>query len=299
MQKIPKERDPIVLADWMERQALYSGINHCSFEELKSIMEVDGTLAEEALKSKVQPDVLSEQLIVHTEKEIRRRKYIVRKAYPFNISEGVLYASAVKKYLSYIFCLLISDREYYSSGDLHSPKLFEHLVGEASKSYLGGEAMRFGAYREPPVPLGIFDATDYLAFYTGNEKLENGYPVNATDKDLGLDIVAWKFFPDKYWGKVELFIQCTTEQEWEASKGKLSLDKWRNILRLPFNPIEGLAIPYVLPPKEWQRQAGILVLDRLRIASVLKSIKLPDDIINWWKWCQTRLSQARQSISLH
>lgn len=292
----PAERDPVKVADWIELQTLFSDLQAFSLEEARSHIDIDGTLTEEEEISEMLPYELSEDLIASTQSEISRRARILRNAYPFKLSSGILQGSADPSFTPYIFCLLVADREYYHPDDQQPSRLFEHLVSMALGAYLEGETLRFGVPRDT-LPPGIHDALDELAKLTGNRKIKNAYPINRSDKDLGLDVVAWKNFSDKYWGKIELYMQCTTSQYWGSKKNDCNLEEWRGIIYWPFSPIKGLAIPYVLAEHEWERETcGVLLMDRLRIASVLEDQNLPESTFHWWEWCDGLIIEGRQRL---
>lgn len=293
----PTEKDPIKVADWAELNTLYSRTRQLSLEAVRSEIDIEGTLYEEPVEvdvPEVLPAELSEVLVASATAEIKRRIHIAGGAYPFELSAGVLKAFTDTSYMPYIFCLLVADREFYSPDDQQSAKLFEHLVCEALKVYLGGEAVRFGSRRDT-MPQGIIKAVEQLAQLTGNRKLSNGYHVNATDQDLGLDAVAWKDFPDKHWGKVELYVQCATGQNWESKRRDFSTGVWSRILNWPFDPVVGLAIPYVVGEYDWERASSdVLLMDRIRIACVLRGQDLSGGICSWWDWCQDRIQEGSQ-----
>lgn len=293
----PLERDPVRTADWIELQALQSDPKEFALEAARSVLDMEGTLGEfeeaQPEEKGTPPHDFSEYLVASAKLEIDRRSHVVGDAYPFEISGGVLRADASERYTPYIFCLLTADREDYRPGDQESAKLFEHLVKEAMVEYIDGEAVRFGTPRDT-MPPGIHDAIESLSHLVGDRKLSDGYPVNATDKDLGLDVLAWKKFTDGYPGKVEICVQCATGQKWAGKKFECNLDEWGNILLWPFKPFLSLAIPYVISRSEWERNCmGVILMDRLRIASVLKGVTLPRT--SWWDWCQERLA-ATQAV---
>lgn len=289
----PAERNSIEAADWIEFKALCSPSLEFSYEDVRTYIDSDGTLSTEEDKNDVAPHEYSEQLIASISIEIKRRIYLSQRTYPFNLSNGILKAKLEATYTPYIFCLLVTSLEY-DPKDKTPSKLFEHLVRETTAVYLDGDSARFGWPRDT-MPVGIHDAIDQLAELTGNRKRSYGFPTNATDKDLGLDVVAWKNFADKYWGKVELYIQCATGEHWENKTGDPNLEKWNDILTWPFRPLRGFAIPHVIPYSEWRRKThGILLIDRLRISSTLKSKILPEQEFGWWDWCQERIQEGKQ-----
>jgi hypothetical protein len=122
--------------------------------------------------------------------------------------------------------------------------------------------------------------------------------VNETDKDLGLDVVGWKDFPDGNISKIEIFMQCATGENWEGKRGECILGDWGKILCCSNDRLRGLAIPYVIAnEREWKRSVSDLIfMDRLRIASVLKDMDIPDEEFHWWNWCKKRIKQARESL---
>ena len=90
-------------------------------------------------------------------------------------------------------------------------------------------------------------------------------------------------------------MQCATGQDWECKKRDFDLHKWSNILYWPFDPVPGLAIPYVVGESDWQRICdGVLLMDRLRIASVLEGYKFSTQHMKkWWDWCDHRIQEGK------
>lgn len=294
----PAERDPIKVADWVELEVLYSGVDSLSFEALRSQIDIDGTLfegKEEVGEPEALPYERSESLVASTVVEIDRRSRIASDAYPFERSDGRLQLRAdLEGCIPYVFCLLAADRQFYLPTDRALASLFEHLTREALAVYLDGNAVRFGAPRDT-MPAGIQDAIDELARLTNDEKI-GVYPVNDTDKDLGLDVAGWKDFPDRYISKLEVYMQCATGENWTIKKNECDLQVWDSILKCSNDRLSGLAIPYVVAEgEEWKRAAwGLLLMDRLRIASVLSNRELPKNEHNWWRWCSERIKLGRE-----
>ena len=181
------ERDTSKIADWIELQAIYDPSGRVPLEHIRSGLDADGSISDELggmddeefidLDASQVSELISADVIL----EIRRRRDILTDAYPFEISEG--YLNLVKtRWSPYRFCLLVSDREHFSAGDNLTPKMFEHLVTEATASYVDGEAVRFGAVRDTMAP-GVRDAIKELSERLGSRPL-GSYPINDTDKDL-------------------------------------------------------------------------------------------------------------------
>lgn len=195
---------------------------------------------------------------------------------------------------------MVSDRDYWTSGD-PSPKMFEEIASTALRSYLKGRAVRFGAPRSEPNQQ-IEKALKWLAKQTG-DTFRPTFPLRPTDRDLGLDVVGWKDFADGRTGKVLVYMQCATGENWQHKRGDLDLAAggiWNQTIAWTTPPLKALAIPYVVPPgDDWQRATtGILFMDRLRISSVLPARTVSIEGIDWLKWFKDRVDVAAQRQGL-
>ena len=297
-----KEKDPARVADWAELQILYSSGTGIALEAVRSEAEVEGLLDEkDSPDVQMLPHDMSETLVSEAVREIERRAQSSANGYPFNISHGRLeLRPGARRWNPYTFCLLVADRDYYVKGDI-SARLFEHLATKALESYLEGKAIRFGEPRDT-LPDDINQAIDHLANMTGDQRIAGNYPVRLTDQDFGLDVAAWKNFPDGETSKVLVYMQCATGQNWLSKKNDLDLTMagtWNQIIRWTTPPLKALAIPYVvLPGQLWRRAAGgLLLLDRVRIASVLSPRLTSFDGVDWVKWCKERVEQVSNSMT--
>ena len=300
MQLGSRERDPVRLADWAELQVLYSEDAGISFESIRTEADVEGLLEDEDSPDvAIAPSEASELLIADAVREVQRRIDHGGNGYPFCTNENRLeIRPGAHRWTPYAFCLMVCDRDYWVSGD-SSPTMFEHVAKAALKSYLQGKAIRFGAPRNAPEKQ-IQKALEQLAEQTGDRLLQF-FPVKPTDKDLGLDVVGWKDFPDEATSKILVYMQCATGEDWLGKRGDLDLSTagvWSQTIGWTTPPVKALAIPYVVPPGEdWQRATpGILLMDRLRISSVLPDCELSIEGFDLPGWFQERIK--RVSISL-
>lgn len=292
-----KEQDPVRVADWAELQILYSGGTGIALEAMRTEVDVEGLLDDSDIPDmQMLPHELSERLVSEAAREIQRREQSSADGYPFRISHGRLeLRPGTWRWNPYTFCLLVSDREHYVSGDI-SVRMFEHLATMALKSYLEGEAVRFGEPRDT-MPDDINQAIDQLAIMTGDQRIAGIYPVRLTDQDFGLDVAAWKNFADGETSKVMVYMQCATGENWQSKRGEPDLTiggTWNKIIAWTTPPLKALAIPYVVLPGElWDRAAaGLLLLDRIRIASVLSPRLRSFDGVDWVNWCKERVEQV-------
>ena len=199
------------------------------------------------------------------------------------------------KWNPYVFCLLVCDRDFYTSGD-RSPRIFEYVSAAALESYLRGSSLRFGFPRdEENMPVNIQAALDELARLTGDRRNVGGFQVQPTDKDLSLDVVGWKDFIDERTSKVVVYMQCATGENWKSKRNDLDLNAggwWNRIIVWAHPPLKALAIPYVIgSDDEWDRaNGGLLIMDRLRICSVLSVCIQSVDESDWSEWCENRIA---------
>ena len=293
------EGDPIKFADWAELRVLYSGASGISLESIRTEAEVEGLLAEQESSTTVGlAHEATEHLVAEVVREVERRASDGGKGYPFRIHGNRLeIRPGIHRFTPYTFCLMVCDRDYWSSGD-PSPKMFEYLASTALQMYLCGDAFRFGAPRDAPEhPIDV--ALKQLERRTG-DRLLSIYPVKATDKDLGLDVVGWKDFADKQTSKVLVYMQCATGLDWPSKRGDLDLSVggvWNQTISWTTPPVKALAIPYVVSPGvEWRRETpGLLLMDRLRISSVLPARAVAIKGIDWQGWFKSRLASVVDS----
>ena len=196
----------------------------------------------------------------------------------------------------YAFCLMVCDRDYYTGSD-PAPRMFESVASTALQTYLGGDSFRFGFPREDP-DQPIKTALENLEQRTG-DPLSPTYPVKATDKDLGLDVVGWKDFLDGRASKVLVYMQCATGENWHGKRGDLDTSPggiWNQLVAWTTPPIKAMAIPYVVPPgDQWKRSTpGLLLMDRLRISSLLPARALSINGIDWRSWFETRAKAVHE-----
>ena len=293
------ERSPVKAADWLEEQVVCSWNGQAHTRDIVGAMLAEGDMvvAEDWDDHDLSEDDEDRsgagiRLADNTEVEIDRRRDLCGADYPFDFERGLLQWKEPGKWADpYLVCLLAADRDISQPGD-DTGKVFEHLATLAVASFLGGNAVRFGAPRDTMAG-PINDALKDLAQRTSS-RLIRGWPVTASDKDLGLDVVGWKKFPDPHNNRLQLYVQCATGEGWDRKKGDLNLKTWEGILQWGLPPVPALAIPYVAEGDGlWIRNlAGTLMLDRIRIVSALSGRILPDGPVSWAQWVRDRVDAA-------
>ncbi|MCY4674939.1 MAG: hypothetical protein OXD43_14465 [Bacteroidetes bacterium] len=191
---------------------------------------------------------------------------------------------------AYLFQLLVS----LGNDDRHPdgttvPKLFEELSAAAAGRYLGDSetCVVFGFPRND-LPQGFRDAVDHLVGLLREGRACANDPELNKLKDDGLDVVAWREFPDRKASKLILFGQCATGRLWREKTSELQPDDWcKNNLAesLAVNPVPAFFVPRTLSEVDAKR-TGVnkILFDRCRI-SALCSGKLSGQLKEkLWGW---------------
>lgn len=195
------------------------------------------------------------------------------KGYPFILTgEGIELRDSFSP--AYLFQLLVS----LGSVDAHHDgttvyKLFEELSAVAAGQYLGDSktTVVFGWPRST-LPGGFRDAVAALVKLLREGKGCKDREGLDHAKDDGLDIVAWREFPDRRASKLILFGQCAAGKGWRDKASELRPDDWcKNNLdgTLAVNPIPAFFVPRALS-EEHAEYYGInqILLDRCRISAL-------------------------------
>jgi hypothetical protein len=277
--------DPIILADWLELLALTAEDGNASHGDLQRVLNrlgVDGF----------------DGICTDCMTELHRRVAATRENYPYTFSGTLLSIRGDwREYMPYIFCLLLSyyDEKTKKIKGFKHETMFEELACLAARNYIGGEAVRFGAPRKE-LPSGFLDA---LTIVCG--KVKEWTPVAGKTlhrKDGGLDLVAWKHFPDEQIGKIILFGHCASGANWNEKINELQPNDFCSLwLGGDKSPIvKSFFIPHRLPPEIFADRAvsAKLFFDRCRIAHWVQSsdfiARTEESCI---KWCLKVLERAK------
>jgi hypothetical protein len=90
-------------------------------------------------------------------------------------------------------------------------------------------------------------------------------------KDGGVDVVAWRPFPDGRSGFPIVLTQCTLQTELITKSADVDTRVWASWLVLDFDPITALAVPQTIGAGELWGQLALrcMVLDRTRLAGLI------------------------------
>ncbi|MDE2885133.1 MAG: hypothetical protein OXO53_08575 [Chloroflexota bacterium] len=239
----------------------------------------------------VGPDAAEDEAIADASEELQRRSDVIGRGYPFTFDGIVLTASDTwaNEAIAYVFLLLLSAPGL--PGKTEGRRLFEEVVTAALAQYLAGESLRFGFPYRHPVPSHPNEALNYLAKQMGQPRLSTRQ-VRASEKDMGVDAVAWKPFSDSRSSKVVLLANCSTGTDWNSKLGELNIEKWKRMIDFGCNPVQAFAVPWIPNYEDWADivDYGNMVVDRARVASLLFHWNASPTI---QRWCAKRLQEAK------
>lgn len=229
-----------------------------------------------------------------------RRATLLGAAYPFKVSSGV---AAVPTAADRAWtALLLMSPESPIRPRLSVPDAAAHLECVTTEALTalygpGTSAVRFAwpsedGGRPPEFP----DAVRWLA-----KKMH--VPVGVAyrppyAKDGGVDVVAWRPFPDGRSGFPVLLAQCTLERDYAHKASDVDVRVWSGWLALDVDPATALAIPDVVAAGEdWNALAArTIVLDRLRLASLLAGSELErPPLAQVRTWARQQINQIREA----
>lgn len=276
--------DPILFADWLEVLALTSSDKNSSHGDLERELNRLG------VEDKV-------SLCRDAMTELNLRTNSTGQNYPFVFSGTLLQVKEDwRLFTPYIFCLLLSycDDEQKKVKGIKHAVMFEKLSCLAAKNYIGGEVVRFGAPRKE-LPSSFREALRTLCVNV--EEWSSSQITNTINKqDGGLDLVAWKRFPDRRIGKLILFGHCASGQDWDGKINELQpsnfCSEWLAGEKSPI--VKSFFIPHRLSDEIWEHRAisAKLFFDRCRIAYCVMNAEFCGDTNQEnLKWCEAVLER--------
>jgi len=260
--------DHLRLADWVELTALTSRDRNTSWQDLASALGAAGD----------EEDV--EGLCNAVFEELGLRSDSAPQAYPFDVEGSRIQCkrSTWRRWTPYVFCLCLSyfgPRRGRTRGGPYPARLFEHLSEHAARHFVGpnGEAVRFASPRNwDPLPPGFAAALDKVC---GDRYLHEGERDRServhSAKDAGLDIIAWRHFPDRRCGKLVLFGNCASGSDWQRKISERTPADFCSIWLAPEPRSAVLAavfIPHRVRLDLWRSRTplGGILFDRCRLA---------------------------------
>lgn len=216
-----------------------------------------------------------------------RRSALLGDAYPFRIANGAAAKPSAVRTPWAALLLMGSQSPARRNLDITTAAAsLERITAAAARNLCGPdtEAIRFAWPSEPGRPPEFPDAIRWLAERM-NVRIGNAYrpPYN---KDGGVDVVAWRPFPDGRSGFPVVLVQCTLERDYVHKAGDVDRRVWSGWLALDVDPTTALAVPDVVASgEEWnQLAARTVILDRVRLSALIDdgvATRLLEPVFNW------------------
>lgn len=271
------------LADWLELESLRSENGVGSLLELARQFAIGGVGdAEDESEVEREPRQFSDHgRLDDVMSELEFRSAGCGEGYPFTVDPAgnSITRKADWRDFHYTPLLLLSFIDCHEavpadSGSIFPARWFEAISVLAAERYLGGRengATSFHFASPRPDGSGFSDALQALARRLGGRALNMIEPRH--EKDAGLDVLAWRPFPDLRCNFVCLFGQCATGIEWR-NKNPEPLEFLDVRLRLETTAVHpAIFVPFTLPSNDWTlKSRRVVVFDRCRIVSLLPHI---------------------------
>lgn len=304
MLELPFPTDAIKLADWLELHALAAEDSNASVGDLERVLgrEASDTSDHEA------PYRLAREAVA----EMARRTIAAGNSYPFELAGNLVTARADAQTACRPYVLMLCLSYFGWTAKKNSPykprRWFEEMGQIAADAFMAGES----ALLSPPRTLlpGPFRAAiDHLCTLIkegGGWKPQpagwNRRGAGLAPQDDAVDVVAWRHFPDQLPGKLVLFGQCASGDNWSTKLTDLQPDafcgQWMREVP-PSKVIRAMFIPHRVPLERWEysnRYGGIL-FDRCRIAHLIPTGAALPGGARLPQWCSSLITQASSAAA--
>jgi hypothetical protein len=249
-------------ADWIETTMAMRGTRPIGHDELYRLAEEEVGLGAPQIG-----------LALRT---MQRRQQFLGDGYPFLVNdvavrakEGVLQSP----YSSLLFMTPdgIARQTVARDTSTEMEVLFERITERALSRLWGdsGRALRFGWPSDIGRPQSFNDAVIWLAEQLGIQPGTGYRPPRR--KDGGVDVVAWRPFPDGRGGIPLILAQCTLQSEIRSKSTDIDTRVWASWLVMDVDPVTALAVPQTIPSGVLWGELALrgMVLERMRLVELL------------------------------
>ena len=297
--------DTETLADWMELEAIRSENGTASLRELAQTLHIAGNAeapdeaGDENDEANVEPRDYIDRLDHVIDALQWREASCGEGAYPYMVSKvgTSLTRRSGWKTSVYIFQRLLcgysgESRLSTGKGLLYNARLFEALSVVSAGRYLGERAKTFHFAFPRPDKSNFQRALSALASATGGQPLTR--LISRAEKDDGLDVFAWRPFPDDRSNYVCLFGQCAGGSNWDlkAPQPLAFLGKW---IGFDTGAVLGsLFMPRMMTKTDFVGLSKVtLVFDRCRIAALVPNFEaLGPKHVEYTAWMASALTDC-------
>jgi hypothetical protein len=250
------------VADWIETTLLARGTKQLGTDELHQ-------LAGDEISAGA-PQV---SLALGT---MKRRADLLGDRYPFLVHDVAVRAVPEAPSQAYSALLLLSAgsaarQVLFPTTSPAMDVLFERIAELALASLWGpeGRSLRFGWPSDIGRPQDFASAVAWLALRLGIQAGAGYRPPRR--KDGGVDVVAWRPFPDGRPGFPIVLAQCTLQSELLSKASDVDVRVWASWLVMDVDPVTALVVPQTISTGVLLDQLALrcMVFERLRLAGLI------------------------------
>jgi len=250
------------VADWIETTLLARGTRQMGEDELTGLAanEIGASAAQVSFAQRV----------------MTQRASTLVGSYPFVVSPFAVRALPSATSSPYAALLLLTSgsvaRQLLSASSTQEMEVLFERIAEGALAQLwgpAGRAVRFGwpsdVGRPPEFPAAIQWLANQLGVPVGG-----GYrpPIR---KDGGVDVIAWRAFPDGRAGFPVVLAQCTLQADLITKASDVEPRVWASWLRMDVDPVTVLVVPQTIGDDRLWGQLALrgMVLERTRLAGLM------------------------------
>lgn len=283
-----------VLAEWIEASVLFVD------DELSRTDVCDRLVEEE----KYVDQDFAKIIVNDAWDEIERREKLCSGAYALTIEgEWIRRTRRWDTTPAHVFCTLLSisaaydwwvkefGQDYTEQGEL-----FEQLTASALQTIASDWSTYLTGWSKSNTD-GFQTIAEQVSQLIGNGDPDLDLWDDDDAKDMTLDILFYRPFPDGRQGFPYFMVQCASGANWPKKIRDPDLNVWSNIVRPITKPMRGVAIPYCCSERDFHQycvKTEGLLLDRCRLlgASQVNRTWLPDTVGDRIRvWAQPRIDQ--------
>jgi hypothetical protein len=185
-------------------------------------------------------------------------------------------------------CLIFSLRGVVvQRGKNNGTKFFEQISNIASEAFAGNSYL-------VGFPNNSRLNSQIQSVCASNYEPKGHLNPKATDKDGGVDIIAWRGFEDKRSNQIVILIQCGAGKHYDKKK-RINIEKWKRWVHWAFEPTTGIITPKIIrDSEEWQELSDYyqMIIDRPRLVRLIKKSTSTDSTLKSeiGQWCLENLN---------
>jgi hypothetical protein len=281
-----------ILCDWIEASTLLLERDLSTSDVADVLMEAELYTSED----------FSREIVMNAWNELVRRRYWIGDSCGFTIDgRSVRPVGKWQHIPAQVFCVVLSLAPYYDwwfktfgSDYTEQGDLFELLTKASLEAQFNGwEIYQTGWTRTNTS--GLVSIVNEVATRLGEELVHPELWDTANAKEMGLDLLCYRRFPDDRLGIPVYLMQCASGADWKPKLRTPDLNVWNDMICFRNNPQKAFASPFSFLDTEHTQNCvwvkGIL-LDRCRLLAAARYTEtwVPESLGNRFiSWLQPRI----------